>query len=132
MKSPISRILLERHEGYIGSVMPTAEVVSFTKATEILRSWAETAPTEGYDKAAVEIQWQNGKKHRFRVEMQHPSASELPDVSLELRFEIDLVLGRYRDPDWTDIQHKRLLQHYRDFGHDEHIADIEGNCMTQD
>lgn len=36
MKSAISRIFLERHEGYTESGMPTAAAGSFSKATEIL------------------------------------------------------------------------------------------------
>jgi hypothetical protein len=132
MKSPIKRIRLTLLEGYTTPEPPSVEVSTFAAATAVLVDWSQTAPKEGYNKARVELTWENGHEHHYRVGLGHPSTTEPPDVSADLQFEIELVLGRYRDPDLTDKQQEQLLAHYREFGLTERIEAIDRDCMTQD
>lgn len=106
---------------------------TFAGANRVLCDWAQTAPsTGGYDKVHARIEWSNGRKYDYRLDLQHTSTGERPDVIRDVQHSIGFALGRVKHPGWTERQHEAVIARYQAMGVVAQMRDIEANCMIGD
>ena len=128
-KAPIKSIDLDRQEG----VRAQWKATTFSGANRVLSDWAQTAPrTLGYDKVSVAVEWTNGTRYVFRLDLKHPESGEEPDVSKDIVHFVDFVLGRIRNPNWSDKQQECVLARYKTNGGLAIAEQLDQRCLLAD
>lgn len=106
-KSPVRVIKIKRVEGSLISIREgNVTLADWANADREISRMARTAPNSGgYDKTEIAIEWENGEKLAFRLDMKRDTVSLRPEVWQLLRF----YAGVQCPLRWTIDHYKRFL-----------------------
>ena len=109
----LKQITIERAEGPT-SLCGTKIAKTWEDAQHIINVNSQTAPKDyGYDKHDVTIEWEDGNKYKFRLDVYNSEQGEgLTSLVNEMNQGAEFYSGRHKPEHWTDSQYKHFLDEY--------------------
>ena len=114
----LKSITIERAEGP-SALCVTKTVRSWGEAQAIVFENSQTAPERGgYDKHDVEIEWEDGRKWGFRLDVYNPNTKahyyEHTNLVKDLNQQIKFHAGRWKPERFTQRQYEMVVKRYED------------------
>lgn len=117
-KQAATEVFLERAEGLAHECYAVTfrGLDPLAEADRMLRRWAWTAPTRGYDKCDFRVTFGEVTSYSGRFDLQREHDSQPVLLADQMRRETEFYAGLYRPPHFTD---KHWANHLREIESDD-------------
>lgn len=108
-KIKVKRITIEWTEAS-HIVKDNTTVKTFKEASELISKIAAHSHNEGYTKTAFVIEWEDGRTHRGRIDVQHKHIMQINPIGDHVKFFYENLAGIRKPHGLTDEEHKAHLK----------------------